>query len=244
MQTQKQIDTRTCHNIAQHTAAFEKAKVALDFYRSGLSLGASLKEANTHYSTFWKYIKQNKIKFELRKQTHSPETCQKHRDYMNKRYTDPTERQKQSERMMGHKAWNKGLHKETDSRVLKISEKLKGNLTLITFNWKGDEARYSAKHNHIRKKFGKAQKCEANTTHINRFYHWANLDHLYSRDVSDYIQLCVSCHYQYDHNLIPILGKKISDRTNNYITREEHNKHLSVSHMFPNLSRQTGKVKK
>lgn len=29
-------------------------------------------------------------------------------------------------------------------------------------------------------------------------YHWANLSHSVSRDVSDYTALCVSCHKLYD----------------------------------------------
>ncbi len=44
-----------------------------------------------------------------------------------KRYTDVKEREKTSKAMKGSKSWNKGLTKDTDKRVKRQSERIKGN---------------------------------------------------------------------------------------------------------------------
>lgn len=65
--------------------------------------------------------------------------------------------------------------------------------------WKGDEAKYTTKHTWIYRNHGKANKCEFNKEHTGREYQWANISGEYKRDISDYRQLCRSCHAKYDH---------------------------------------------
>ncbi len=66
-------------------------------------------------------------------------------------------------------------------------------------NWKGEEASYLAKHNRIKVRFGKADKCEGkNCKKITKFYEWANKSGLYLTKRSDWIKLCRSCHRSYD----------------------------------------------
>ena len=75
----------------------------------------------------------------------------------------------------------------------------------------GDAAGYAAKHKYISQNLGKAIKCEIDPTHTGRF-EWANLDHDYSRNRDDYIQLCHSCHRRYDMGKISIGDATIMDR--------------------------------
>lgn len=64
-------------------------------------------------------------------------------------------------------------------------------------NWKGDNATYSAIHDWIRRKLGKANKCEQCGKTKGKI-EWSNKNHLYKREISDWQQLCVSCHKIYD----------------------------------------------
>ena len=65
--------------------------------------------------------------------------------------------------------------------------------------WKGKDASYITQHQWINRNYGKANKCEhCNIKNANR-YHWANISGKYKRNVSDYKQLCVSCHGKYNH---------------------------------------------
>ncbi len=59
--------------------------------------------------------------------------------------------------------------------------------------WKGMRAGYVAKHLWIVKHYGKANHCEKCFGKAKR-YEWANISGKYLREVSDYIQLCTSCH--------------------------------------------------
>jgi len=62
--------------------------------------------------------------------------------------------------------------------------------------WK-ENVGYRAIHLWVIKNKGKANKCShcgANTGKIE----WANIDHKYRRNLDDYIQLCTSCHRDYD----------------------------------------------
>ena len=70
--------------------------------------------------------------------------------------------------------------------------------------WKGDRASYQAKHMWIYRRKGKALKCIACEILGKKRYHWANVSGKYKRDVNDYIELCPSCHYYYDHGILKI----------------------------------------
>jgi hypothetical protein len=76
--------------------------------------------------------------------------------------------------------------------------------------WKGETARYVAKHNWVQYHKGKAMRCENKGCHYPRTntrggvilapskFEWANVDHKYRRVLEDYISLCHYCHYEYD----------------------------------------------
>lgn len=64
--------------------------------------------------------------------------------------------------------------------------------------WKGDSAKYFAKHQWIYRKKGKAFFCSFNPEHKFRVYQWANISGAYLRDINDYSSLCWQCHKEYD----------------------------------------------
>lgn len=69
------------------------------------------------------------------------------------------------------------------------------------FNWKGNNVRYSGLHMWVRSKLGTPSECKhCGTTEAKRF-EWANKSHEYKRDLTDWIRLCTSCHYHYDHQI-------------------------------------------
>jgi len=64
--------------------------------------------------------------------------------------------------------------------------------------WKGDKAKYWAKHRWLDRNYGKPDRCENNPEHKSKVYDWANISGEYKRDRSDYKMLCRSCHIRYD----------------------------------------------
>lgn len=68
--------------------------------------------------------------------------------------------------------------------------------------WKGKKASYLSIHSWVTRWLGRPHNCEScgNTRLRHRQYHWANKSHEYRRELSDWIRLCVKCHYKYDHN--------------------------------------------
>ena len=91
---------------------------------------------------------------------------------------------------------------QTGTKKPWIAEKNKKQTDENHGGWKGEDARYRAKHMWVQKKLGKPHYCEhckrSNLSH--RSYHWANISKNYMRDVTDWIRLCVSCHKKYDKN--------------------------------------------
>lgn len=68
-----------------------------------------------------------------------------------------------------------------------------------SYRWTGDKASYMALHKRIRKQYGKADHCInplCPGTHT--LYHWSNISGEYKHDISDWQQLCVKCHMEYD----------------------------------------------
>jgi hypothetical protein len=112
-------------------------------------------------------------------------------------------------------AWNKGKKYSIEEKIklnltgLQLGSKaLKGknrpDITGVKNNmWKGDDAKYVAKHMWIASKLGKPCTCEfcGRTNLKGRQIHWANKDHTYKRDLEDWIRLCVKCHSNYDKTL-------------------------------------------
>ncbi len=65
-------------------------------------------------------------------------------------------------------------------------------------NWKGDNIGYYGIHDWIEKLRGKANKCEFCGVLNPKRFEWSNISQRYRRDVSDWQQLCASCHRKYD----------------------------------------------
>lgn len=67
-------------------------------------------------------------------------------------------------------------------------------------NWKGVNVGYGGLHSWVKRHLGKPDICD--NCKKNKLYgkkiHWANKSVKYKRDLSDWIRLCVSCHWKYD----------------------------------------------
>lgn len=82
----------------------------------------------------------------------------------------------------------------------KISQRQRGELHHF---WKGDDASYHAIHNWLarwHKKTGRCEWCEC----AHHRTHWANLSGEYHRDISDYAELCPSCHKLFDRGKLAV----------------------------------------
>lgn len=67
-------------------------------------------------------------------------------------------------------------------------------------NWIGDKVGYYGVHDWIAKEKGrpmKCSKCGFESDNPKRI-HWANISGKYLRDVSDWVRLCVRCHFKMD----------------------------------------------
>ena len=76
-------------------------------------------------------------------------------------------------------------------------------------NWRGGrnslpkpEGYYKA-HRWIKYHYGKTDRCDLNLDHDSTVYDWANISGEYRQERSDWIRLCHSCHYWFDHPEIP-----------------------------------------
>lgn len=74
-------------------------------------------------------------------------------------------------------------------------------------NWKGENVSYVPLHKWVRKLLGDPKFCKscnkkgekAGTKKFPRWnIEWANIDHKYRRNLSDYIPLCKRCHWKHD----------------------------------------------
>lgn len=70
--------------------------------------------------------------------------------------------------------------------------------------WVGEKVKYRGIHMWITRKKGKPLRCEfcGKEKTTPRSIHWANVDHKYSRNLRDYLSLCVKCHSWYNVNII------------------------------------------
>jgi hypothetical protein len=103
--------------------------------------------------------------------------------------------------------WNKGLNGvQVPWNKGKSSPQVSGEKNGM---WKGKNATMVAHHNWIKRRLGTPQKCELCGTTEKRMYHWANISHMYKRDVSDYMRVCVPCHKKYDMRKIKEEGRTI-----------------------------------
>jgi len=87
----------------------------------------------------------------------------------------------------------------------KISEALKGvprpqQSGDKNGSWK-EKPKYRSMHSWVERNKGKACKCTICRTKTAKKYEWANVDHLYSRNLDDYIELCTKCHRRFDNQI-------------------------------------------
>ncbi len=68
------------------------------------------------------------------------------------------------------------------------------------WNWKEDDAKYSAIHMWVRKQLGRPERCEncGKDRLSGHKIHWANRNHSYKRNLMDWMRLCFQCHRKYD----------------------------------------------
>jgi hypothetical protein len=85
--------------------------------------------------------------------------------------------------------------KENFKKTFPINEKHQG--------WKGDNVGYRGLHMWLKRRLGKPTKCYkcGKEDARPRYIQWANIDGQYSRVLSDYVPMCVSCHKYHDIEL-------------------------------------------
>ena len=91
--------------------------------------------------------------------------------------------------------YNLGSHRSKETKI-KIGNAQRGEKNK---NWKGERVGYFALHSWLQRKLGNPQNCEHCRKNNKLKYEWANKDHSYKRNISDYIRLCTSCHRKYDY---------------------------------------------
>jgi hypothetical protein len=101
--------------------------------------------------------------------------------------------------------WNKGMKGYTNSgsfvkgsKGYWLGKKRLNSQEEKSWNWKGDNAGYFAMHDWVERHKGKASHCVDCGTLNAKKYEWSNIDHLYRRNLDDYISRCSSCHKKYD----------------------------------------------
>jgi hypothetical protein len=91
----------------------------------------------------------------------------------------------------GHVSWNngvKGLHLSFETEFKKIG-----------YTFKGTKKEYLALHYWVRKIFGTPNECVfCGEPKFGKNISWANVSHTYTKDLNDWIPLCVRCHFYYD----------------------------------------------
>lgn len=68
-------------------------------------------------------------------------------------------------------------------------------------HWRWEEKpSYGAVHAWVAKQLGKPKVCSkcGFTSDNGRQFHWANISGKYLRDLTDWVRLCVSCHFKID----------------------------------------------
>lgn len=74
-------------------------------------------------------------------------------------------------------------------------------------NWKGNNVKHAALHTWVNRWKMKPKICS--NCGANKRLTWANIDHKYRRNLSDYIALCYKCHQDFDklNNGYPIKNR-------------------------------------
>lgn len=105
----------------------------------------------------------------------------------------------------GKKIWDTSIHCRSCSKKGKLGSffgkhHTQKNKDIIgKSHWKGEKAKYKAKHIWVNSRKGIAKICEkCGITFEKARIEWTNKDHKYSRNLDDYFSLCCSCHLKYD----------------------------------------------
>ena len=95
------------------------------------------------------------------------------------------------------KHFPKGTHWKISPDKRKNMGRGKGEKSVF---WKGDDVKYRALHDWVRRIKGEPLICEncGRKKTTPKSIHWANKSHKYLRIESDWISLCVRCHKKYD----------------------------------------------
>lgn len=117
-----------------------------------------------------------------------------------------------------------GVYKRTSYHIKRMSEGLRGlkyspeaydsRRNEKGFWWKGNKAKYWAKHGWIKKYYGKACVCEKSDETCSGRFEWSNKNHKYSRNISDWQQLCSSHHKRYDYKKFKMIPWNKGNRNN------------------------------
>jgi len=69
--------------------------------------------------------------------------------------------------------------------------------------WKGDKVSYRSLHKWVERHLGKSDTCEecGIKNFIGHQIHWANINHEYKRNLTDWRRLCTKCHGIFDTQL-------------------------------------------
>lgn len=117
---------------------------------------------------------------------------------------------------------HKGTHL-TDEMKRKIAEQ---QMNELNHQWKGDDVKYQALHQWIRKNKTKPEACEK--CGAIRILELANISGAYKRDVNDFIYLCVPCHRFKD---VPgFTGRRHSDGSKSRMSLAKKDKKLPDEH--------------
>ena len=134
----------------------------------------------------------------------------------------PETRLKRSLAMKGRRGCWAGKKRDNPEYIKKISEAHKGQHSSPETQFKkvkinshsivGGKNEYRALHKWIVKQLGQPSTCtECGKSELNgRQIHWANDSGGYKRELSDWIRLCVKCHYYHDikRQIRPVLTWK------------------------------------
>lgn len=90
-------------------------------------------------------------------------------------------------------SFKKGQHASINTEFMVNDRRL---INENNSNWKGDDVGYYALHAWIRRKLGKAMVCSDCYNTI--IVHWANISGEYHRDLEDWEELCITCHFRKD----------------------------------------------
>lgn len=64
--------------------------------------------------------------------------------------------------------------------------------------WKGENVTYRPLHRWVENHYGKSNKCEnCGVVKFGRKIQWANKSGLYKRERSDWIRVCIKCHWKF-----------------------------------------------